>query len=126
MKINAIDHLVLTVKDIDSSVEFYQTVLGMRKETFGENRVALCFARQKINLHEYGREFEPKAHTSKPGSQDLCFITDTPVIEAMQQVRDHGISIIEGPVKRTGANGPIESFYFRDPDLNLIEVSNYL
>jgi len=126
MNISHIDHIVLTVRDIKATVDFYQTILGMDVETFGEGRTALKFGSQKINLHEYGKEFDPKAESPTPGSVDLCFITDTAVNEAMRLVRDQGISIIEGPVKKTGAQGPIESFYFRDPDLNLIEVSNYL
>lgn len=125
MKISRLDHLVLTVKDLDETVAFYRAVLGMQKQVFGEGRVALVFGQQKINLHEYGNEFEPKAHLAVPGSEDLCFIIDTPLAEAMQHVHKQGINIIEGPVKRTGATGPIESFYFRDPDLNLIEVSCY-
>jgi catechol 2,3-dioxygenase-like lactoylglutathione lyase family enzyme len=126
MNISHIDHIVLTVRDIKATVDFYQTILGMDVETFGEGRTALKFGSQKINLHEYGKEFEPTAESPTPGSVDLCFITDTVISEAMQLVRDQGILIIEGPVKKTGARGPIESFYFRDPDLNLIEVSNYL
>jgi len=126
MKIKNIDHLVLTVRDIDQTLGFYVNVLGMDKQSFGDGRVALLFGEQKINLHEYGNEFEPKAHLPVPGSADLCFITDTPLAQAMQQIIDRGVEIIDGPVKRTGANGPIESIYFRDPDLNLIEVSNYL
>jgi catechol 2,3-dioxygenase-like lactoylglutathione lyase family enzyme len=126
MKISRIDHIVLTVRDIKTTVAFYQTTLGVDVETFGAGRTALKFGSQKINLHQFGKEFEPKAESPTPGSVDLCFITDTPVSEAIQQVRDQGITIIEGPVKRTGAQGPIESIYFRDPDLNLIEVSNYL
>ncbi len=126
MKIKNIDHLVLTVRDIDQTLDFYANVLGMKKQSFGEGRVALLFGEQKINLHEYGNEFEPKAHLAVPGSEDLCFITDMPLADAMQHVQRQGVDVIEGPVKRTGANGPIESFYFRDPDLNLIELSNYL
>jgi len=126
MKITQLDHLVLTVKDIDKTIDFYETVLGMQKESFGEGRTALLFGKQKINLHEYGKEFEPKAHLAVPGSEDLCFITETPLAEAMQQALKQGVDIIEGPITRTGANGAIESFYIRDPDLNLIEVSNYL
>ena len=126
MKIKNIDHLVLTVRDIDQTLGFYVNVLGMEKQSFGHGRVALLFGEQKINLHEYGNEFEPKAHLAAPGSEDLCFIIDMPLDEAMQHVKDQGVNILEGPVKRTGANGPIESFYFRDPDLNLIVVSNYL
>ena len=126
MKINAIDHLVLTVKDIEITVEFYRSVLGMEVETFGEGRIALKFASQKINLHQQGKEFEPKAESPTPGSGDLCFITETPLAEAMEQVRKLGVEIIEGPVDKTGAQGVIVSFYFRDPDLNLIEVANYV
>ena len=125
MKISRLDHLVLTVTNIETTAEFYQRTLNMEKQTFGENRVALKFGQQKINLHQVGKEYEPKAQTPTPGSADLCFITETPLAEAMQQVRDGGVEIIEGPVDRTGAMGPISSFYFCDPDNNLIEVSNY-
>ena len=125
MQINRIDHLVLTVKDIDTTVRFYQTILGMKKLSF-KGRIALGFGQQKINLHEKGREFEPKAHLPVPGSADICLITDTPILQAIQYVRSHGVEIIEGPVNRTGATGEIESFYFRDPDLNLVEVASYL
>lgn len=125
MKISNIDHIVLTVKNIDITIQFYVSVLGMVKENFGEGRIALRFGRQKINLHEYGNELEPKATTPVPGSEDLCFITETILEEAIAHVRSTGTSIIEGPVKRTGATGTILSFYFRDPDGNLIEVSNY-
>ena len=125
MNISRIDHIVLTVKDIRSTVDFYQSTLGMQVETFGEGRTSLTFGSQKINLHQHGKEFEPKAHAPTPGSGDLCFVTDVALEVAMTHVRDQGIDIIEGPVDRTGARGPIVSFYFRDPDLNLIEVSNY-
>ena len=126
MKIKQLDHLVLTVKDLETTVFFYESVLGMEKQSFGEGRIALKFGKQKINLHEYGSEFEPKAHLAVPGSEDLCFITEQPLADAMQHVQNAGIDIIEGPVMRSGANGPIESIYFRDPDLNLIEVARYL
>jgi catechol 2,3-dioxygenase-like lactoylglutathione lyase family enzyme len=125
MNILGIDHIVLTVRDIEATVRFYQSVMGMSKETFGEGRVALKFGQQKINLHAYGNEFEPKAETPVPGSEDLCFVTETALDDAMAHVRNHGVTIIEGPVARTGAMGPILSFYFRDPDGNLIEVANY-
>lgn len=125
MNINKIDHIVLTVKNIDATVAFYTSVMGMSVETFGEGRVALKFGQQKINLHEYGNEFEPKSNTPVPGSADLCFISTTPLKEAIQHVKDKKVNILEGPIARTGALGSILSFYFRDPDLNLIEVSNY-
>ena len=125
MHISRIDHIVLTVNDIRTTVQFYETVLGMRSETFGANRVALVFGQQKINLHQYRHEFEPKADTPLPGSQDLCFITTMELPAAMEHVRGLGVKILQGPVERTGATGAIESFYFRDPDLNLIEVGVY-
>ena len=125
MNIDSLDHLVLTVKDIELTVNFYEAVLGMEKEEFGEGRRALKYGTQKINLHQAGKEFEPKAQTPTPGSADLCFITKSSLSEAMNHVRNEGIEIIEGPIARTGATGPINSFYFRDPDLNLIEISNY-
>lgn len=126
MKIKNIDHIVLTVSDINSTVDFYQNVLGMETVSFAQGRTALTFGSQKLNLHQHGKEFEPRARSPLPGSIDLCFITETPLEEAMSQVRDKGVSIIEGPVDKTGALGRIKSFYFRDPDMNLIEVSNYL
>ncbi len=126
MKIKNIDHIVLTVSDINATVEFYRKVLGMEIVSFAQGRTALAFGSQKINLHQHGNEFEPRAQSPLPGSIDLCFITETPLEEAISQVRDKGVSIIEGPVDKTGASGPIKSFYFRDPDGNLIEVSNYL
>ena len=97
----------------------------MTKEVFGNGRIALKFGNQKINLHQFQKEFEPKAKSPVPGSEDLCFITDENLDKAMTHVKSLGIEIIEGPVKRTGAVGDILSFYFRDPDGNLIEVSNY-
>ncbi len=125
MNITGIDHIVLTVQNIEVSIIFYTTVLGMELETFGNNRKALRFGNQKINLHEQGNEFKPNALKAIPGSQDLCFITSTNIESIMKQVKKKGIEIIEGPVKRTGATGAIVSFYFRDPDNNLIEVANY-
>ncbi len=125
MQVEHIDHLVLTVADIEATVAFYRRVLGMRRIDFGEGRVALAFGRQKINLHQAGREFEPKADRPTPGSADLCFIVDTPVDDSIAGLRQAGVELIEGPVARTGATGPIRSLYFRDPDGNLIEVSNY-
>jgi len=124
MEISRLDHLVLTVRDIEKTTSFYVAVMGMKKEVFANGRVALKCGDQKINLHESGKEFEPKAHKPTPGSADLCFITQTPLDDAMAHVKRCGVEIIEGPVKRTGANGSIRSFYFRDPDLNLIEIAN--
>ena len=124
MNIVNIDHIVLTVRNIADTVRFYESVLGMNKETYGEGRIALKFGNQKINLHELGREFKPKASQTVPGSEDLCFITDTKLDVAMNQVKSKGVKILEGPVTRTGATGTIVSFYLRDPDGNLIEVAN--
>lgn len=126
MKINRLDHLVLTVQNITATCDFYTTVLGMEVVTFGEGRKALCFGNQKINLHEAGKEFEPKANQPTPGSADLCFIIDVLISEVVRHLQQNGIEILEGPVWRTGATGQILSVYFRDPDLNLIELSNYL
>ena len=125
MQIDRLDHLVLTVADIDRTVEFYTRVLGMRAETFGEGRRALRFGRQKINLHQAGREFEPKAARPLPGSADLCFVTDVPLEEVQQHLAACGVPVEEGPVDRTGAVGPIRSVYVRDPDANLLELSTY-
>lgn len=125
IKISHLDHLVLTVKDIDKTVDFYTKVLGMEKEIFKGSRVALKFGNQKINLHKLGAEFEPKAFNVKDGSADLCFILNTPLNEAKNYIESLGIKIEEGIVSRTGAMGEIESIYLRDPDKNLIELSNY-
>lgn len=126
LQIKTLDHLVLTVKDIEKTVSFYTKILGMKKEIFKDSRVALKYGNQKINLHEYKNEFEPKAKFVQPGSADLCFIIDTSVQEAKEYIQNLGISIEEGIVQRTGANGAIESIYLRDPDENLIELSNYI
>jgi catechol 2,3-dioxygenase-like lactoylglutathione lyase family enzyme len=125
MKIDRLDHLVLTVKDIPATCDFYSRVMGMEGVTFGSGRRALAFGSQKINLHEAGKEVDPKAHRPTPGSADLCFITPVPVAEVVRHLIQQKVDIIEGPVQRTGALGTIVSVYFRDPDLNLIEVSNY-
>lgn len=126
MQISHIDHLVLTVADLDVTTDFYSRVLGMQAVTFGEGRKALAFGGQKINLHQAGREFEPKAERPMPGSADLCFIVATPLEEVIAHLERQGVAILEGPVRRTGATGPIRSVYLRDPDLNLIELSNPL
>lgn len=123
MQIRSLDHLVLTVKSLDLTLAFYKT-LGMEELTFANNRKALAFACQKINLHEDGNEFEPKAQIPMPGSADLCFIVDTPLEKVIKELDENGIEIIEGPVSRTGAVSPIKSIYVRDPDQNLIELSN--
>ncbi|GAA4633977.1 VOC family protein [Actinoallomurus vinaceus] len=120
-----LDHLVLTVADIDRTVDFYTRVLGMEPVTFGAGRKALNFGPHKINLHRQGAEFEPKAARPTPGSADLCLITETPIDAVVRHLEDCGVPIEEGPVARTGAQGPITSVYFRDPDGNLIEVSAY-
>ena len=125
MKVTKLDHLVLTVADIDATARYYHEVLGMEKVTFGEERVAMIFGEQKINLHQHGAEFKPHACAPTPGSADLCFITDSKIELMQTHLREHGIGIVDGPVRRTGALGPIESLYFYDPDGNLIEVSCY-
>jgi len=124
MNIDHLDHLVLTVANVAATCDFYTRVLGMQVVTFGAGRTALAYGAQKINLHQRGQEFEPKATLPTPGSADLCFITPTPLADVMARLRQCQVEILEGPVQRTGANGPIVSVYFRDPDGNLIEVSN--
>ncbi len=126
MQIDSLDHLVLTVASIDATADFYRRVLGMQVEGFGAGRVALRFGAQKINLHQAGREFEPKAAHPTPGSGDLCFLTATPMADILARLAAEAVEVLAGPVQRTGATGPIMSVYFRDPDLNLVEVSNRL
>jgi catechol 2,3-dioxygenase-like lactoylglutathione lyase family enzyme len=126
MRIERLDHLVLTVRDIAATCHFYEQVLGMEVVTFGTARTALQFGRQKINLHQHGYEFEPKARHPKPGSADLCFITETPLDQVIAHLEGCGVAVEEGPMRRTGALGPIESVYIRDPDHNLIELATYL
>jgi len=123
--IERLDHLVLTVADIDSTVDFYTSALGMELITFGA-RKALRFGTQKINLHQAGREFEPKAKYPTPGSGDICLITKTPLEEVISHLQSKGVAIELGPSPRDGAMGAIRSIYLRDPDFNLIEISNYL
>lgn len=125
MKIDSIDHLVLTVTNIEKTCEFYHQVLGMEIITFGDNRKALKFGEQKINLHQLGQEFEPKANKPTPGSADLCLITSIPLTKVMEHLNNCNIKIILGTIERTGAKGKIESVYIRDPDNNLIEIANY-
>ncbi|MBA3871455.1 MAG: VOC family protein [Anaerolineae bacterium] len=125
MQIERLDHLVMTVANIEATCAFYALVMGMQVVTFGPGRKALAFGEQKINLHERGKEFEPKALVPTPGSADLCFIASTPMSEVIRHLAEEHIEIILGPVKRTGAIGQLESVYFRDPDGNLIEVSTF-
>jgi catechol 2,3-dioxygenase-like lactoylglutathione lyase family enzyme len=125
MRIDRLDHLVLTVADLDATVDFYTRVLGMTAVTFGSGRTALSFGHSKINLHPAGHEFEPKAGRPTPGSADLCLITTDPLERVIEELATQQVPIEEGPVERTGAMGSIRSVYFRDPDRNLIEVSTY-
>ncbi|XP_048191627.1 glyoxalase domain-containing protein 5 [Perognathus longimembris pacificus] len=124
--IHRLDHIVMTVKNIEDTTTFYSNILGMEVITFKGDRKALCFGDQKFNLHEVGKEFEPKAAHPVPGSLDICLITDVPLEELIEHLKACDVPIEEGPVPRTGAKGPIMSIYFRDPDRNLIEVSNYI
>lgn len=123
--IDRLDHLVLTVRDIEASCAFYARVLGMEVRTFAGGRKALHFGRQKINLHEQGREFAPRARHPAPGSADLCFAANGSLDAVVAHLAACGVAIEEGPVPRTGALGPIRSVYIRDPDQNLIEISTY-
>ncbi len=123
--IDRIDHIVVTAWDVDRTLEFYQRVLGMEPITFAGGRRGLAFGRQKINLHQAGREFEPKALKPGPGAIDLCFISPTPLADVVEHIKSCGVAIVEGPVPRTGALGPMQSVYIRDPDGNLVEISNY-
>jgi catechol 2,3-dioxygenase-like lactoylglutathione lyase family enzyme len=123
--IDRLDHLVLTVASIDATCAFYSRVLGMEVVHFAEGRTALAFGRQKINLHEVGKEFVPRAVRATAGSGDLCLISAVPLVDVVRHLDDCEVEIIEGPVAKTGATGPIRSVYFRDPDGNLIEVSEY-
>lgn len=126
MKIARLDHFVLTVASIDATCAFYTRVLGMEVVTFGGGRKALTFGAQKINLHEAGHEFEPKAGKPTPGSGDFCLISDIPIRDVVTHLATCGVEIEEGIVDRTGATGPIRSVYLRDPDGNLVEISEYL
>jgi catechol 2,3-dioxygenase-like lactoylglutathione lyase family enzyme len=124
--IDHLDHLVLTCTDAEATIAFYTGVLGMGLETFGQGRRALRFGNQKINLHVRGSEFEPKAHLPVPGALDLCFIADRPLDDVMRHIEASGARIVEGPVERTGATSKLRSIYLRDPDLNLIEISEFI
>ena len=122
--IGGIDHFVLTCADVDATIDFYTRVLGMTAETFAGRRRALSFGNQKINLHQAGAEFEPRARVATAGSGDFCLLSDVPVAEVARHLATEGVTIIEGPVAKTGAAGALLSIYFRDPDGNLVEVSN--
>jgi catechol 2,3-dioxygenase-like lactoylglutathione lyase family enzyme len=123
--ITGLDHLVLTVTDVDRTIAFYQQVLGMEPVTFGQGRRALAFGRSKINLHQAGHEFEPHAAHPAPGTADLCLVTSTLLDDVVVHLAAAGVAIEEGPVLRTGARGPMTSVYIRDPDQNLIEIASY-
>jgi len=127
MKITRIDHFVLTVRNMKATIEFYTQILGMELVTFEKDRKALKFGQQKFNLHQYQNTTNPTlvAETPLPGSEDFCLITETPITEVVAHLKEHGVEIISGPIIRTGAIGPLNSIYFRDPDGNLVEVSNY-
>lgn len=124
--IDHIDHVVLTTRDLSSCLHFYSEILGMKLEKFQtatETRIALKFGNQKINVHEWGREFTPRAHVAAPGTLDLCFISAISLDDVIQKLKNNNINIIEGPVTKTGATSKIRSVYVRDPDLNLVEIS---
>ena len=125
VSIARLDHLVLTVRDVSATCTFYARVLGMEKIELSEGRTALSFGEQKINLHPADNEYEPKAKAPVPGSGDLCLIAETPIEDVIKHLGECSLEIIEGPVLKTGAIGTLLSVYFRDPDGNLIEVSNY-
>ena len=124
--IDHIDHVVLTTRDLSSCLRFYTEILGMKLEKFQtatETRMALKFGNQKINVHEWGREFTPRAHVAAPGTLDLCFIASVPLEKVIEKLQQSDVAIIEGPVMKTGATSKIRSVYVRDPDLNLVEIS---
>lgn len=123
--ITHIDHLVLTVRSIDKSCEFYERALGFVRETMPSGRTALRFGKCKLNLHQVDHTFDPKAKAPTAGSADFCLITDGTLEQAIGKIRSAGFEIESGPVPRTGALGAMDSVYLRDPDANLIEVSRY-
>ena len=124
MRVLGLDHVVLTVRDVAATLSFYERALGMRPVTFGDGRRALAFGDQKINLHQAGREFEPKAKAPTPGAADICLRTDVPLDEVVAHLRSEGVAIELGPVAKTGARRPLRSIYVRDPDGNLVEIAN--
>jgi len=124
--IDHIDHVVLTTRDLPSCLRFYSEILGMKHEKFQtptETRIALKFGNQKINVHEWGKEFTPRAHVAAPGTLDLCFIAAVPLEDVIKKLEQNQVNIIEGPVMKTGAVHKLRSVYVRDPDLNLVEIS---
>ncbi len=124
MRVLRIDHVVVTARDPDRTIAFYERVLGMRAVTFGDGRRALVFGDQKLNLHQAGREFEPKAAAPAPGAIDICFTTDVPLDAVIRHLEACGVPIEAGPVGKTGARSRLRSVYLRDPDGNLVEISN--
>ncbi|MDQ6774593.1 MAG: VOC family protein [Candidatus Dormibacteraeota bacterium] len=125
MKVTGLDHLVLTVADLEATVDFYTRVLGMTVSAYAEGRLALKFGSQKINLHEAGNEPAPHARRAMPGSADICFLTGRPLEDWLQQFAEEDVAVVEGPVRQTGALGPMTSIYVRDPDGNLLEIAAY-
>ncbi|MCP4185495.1 MAG: VOC family protein [Hyphomicrobiales bacterium] len=126
IKIDRIDHLVLTVTSIENTCDFYCGILGLERESFGDERIALNFGEQKFNLHRVGSEINPRAKVPVPGLMDLCLITTTVISDVISHLGNHQITIETGPVTRTGAKGPVTSLYVRDPDVNLVEISTYI
>ena len=124
MRVQRIDHIVLTVADLETTIAFYERALGMEAVSFGEGRRGLAFGDQKLNLHQAGREFEPKARRPTPGAIDLCFTTDVPLEDVAAHLRRESIEIEHGPVDKVGARRALRSLYLRDPDGNLVEISN--
>ncbi len=125
MKIDRIDHIVLTCASVEKTIEFYTKVLGMQAVTFAGGRRGLEFGRQKFNLHQQGAEFSPRAHLAKPGTIDLCLIASVPLPRVVEHLKTCGVPVEQGPVAKTGATGSITSVYIRDPDKNLVEISTY-
>lgn len=125
MDLTGIDHLVLTVSDVERTCEFYERVLGAEPITFAGGRRGLRVGDQKLNLHPAGDEYEPRATVAEPGTDDFCLLTETPVEAVAADLREAGVELVEGPVEKVGARGPMDSVYLRDPDGNLVEVARY-
>lgn len=125
IELDRLDHLVLTCRDLDATAAWYERVLGMRRVTFAQNRTALAFGNQKINLHQQGREVKPNAAAAAPGTADICFITSQPTEDVVAHLGACGVTIERGPVAQSGALGAMTSVYMRDPDGNLVEVARY-